>query len=102
MAYCIQETVTEHTFIRLINTMNRRSMSGVHYFTQYIDLLNIKFSEMDAQKRLKNISVYAKRIAEQSDEYQQLASEISESAKKYNCSVDEIHLKLEYPEDMEW
>ncbi|MRJ48234.1 hypothetical protein GF867_11730 [Aerococcaceae bacterium DSM 109652] len=82
--------------------MNRRSMSGVYYFTQYIDLLNIKFSEMDAEKRLKNISVYAKRIAEQSDEYQQFASEIRESAKKYNCSVDEIRLKLEYPEDMEW
>lgn len=102
IADCIQETVMEHTFTRLINTMNRRSMCGVHYFTQYIDLLNIKFSEMDAEKRLKNISVYAKRIAEQSDEYQQLASEIRESAKKYNCSVDEIRLKLEYPEDMEW
>ena len=72
------------------------------YFTQYIDLLNHNFIELSAEKRLKNISIVAKRIVEKNDEYRQLEDEIRESARIHTCSVDEIRLNLTYPEELEW
>lgn len=102
IAESIKNTVTDHVYSRLLNTMNRRSAGVEGYFTQYIDLLNHNFMEMSAEKRLKNISIVAKRIVEKNDEYRQLEDEIRESARIHACSVDEIRLNLTYPEKMEW
>lgn len=49
----IKNTVTEHAYPRILNTMNRRSAGVEGYFTQYIDLLNHNFIELSAEKRLK-------------------------------------------------
>lgn len=98
----IQNTVSDTSYRRMVNIMTRYDWRAYAYFTQYIDVLNDKFIAMTPEKRLKNITIMAKRIAEPNDDYRQLEKEVSQAALKYNCSTDEIRLDIEYPEHLEW
>jgi len=57
---------------------------------------------MDKEKRLKNIPIMAKRLAEQGQEYREIKSEVIEAARTNNCSVDDIRPRLKYPDEIEW
>jgi len=102
VAECIKLTVTEVSYKRMLNMMVLNYPRFNEYATQYIDILNEKFLAMDKEKRLKNIPIMAKRIAEPGSEYRQIKNEILQEALKYNCSLDEIRYELEYPENIEW
>lgn len=100
---CIKETIPETSINRVIKLMNHDYSWADHYATQYIDELNCKFIEMDAEKRVKNITVMAKRIAEKGREYQAINEAVTEAARKYNCPITEIEVStIEYPENIEW
>ncbi|TCP19934.1 hypothetical protein EV207_1578 [Scopulibacillus darangshiensis] len=102
IAEAIKETVTEAAFSRTMNLMIKDYTWFDDYATQYVDLLNIRFLEMDREKRLKNITIMAKRLAEKGTEYQRVRADVIEAAGKYNCSMNEIRLNLEFPEEIDW
>jgi len=102
IADCIKETIPETSINRVLKLMNGSYIWFDHYATQYIDELNIKFIEMTPEKRLKNITVMAKRIAEQGDRYQDVKAAVMEAARDYNCKITEIGHLGEYPEKIEW
>lgn len=99
---CIMGTLTEITYKRMLGYIISKQNSFSDYLTHYIDLLNIKFINMDKEKRLKNISIMAKRIAEQGKEYQKMNEEILSIAKENNCPIEGIRINIDYPEDYEW
>ncbi|MBP1919895.1 DUF6904 family protein [Youngiibacter multivorans] len=104
-AECMKGTLSEGSFSRWLNFMNGRFSVIESLTTQYIDLLNLKFISMPKEKRLKNLNVFAKRIAE--FEYDMKHKEISiivrEGAKQYECPPGEIMVRgHEYPEEIEW
>jgi len=57
---------------------------------------------MDKEKRLKSIPMMTKRLAEHNEEYRKLKLEVSEAARYYNTTEDNIKAPLEYPDDYEW
>jgi hypothetical protein len=99
---CIKRTVSDAAYKRMLNVMIRNYTWFDHYATQYVDLLNCRFLAMDKEKRLKNIPLMAKRLAEQGDEYREVKNEVLAAAREYNCTVDDIRFELEYPENIEW
>lgn len=102
VAKCIKETVTEASFRRMMNLMNKDYTWVDGYATQYLDILNCRFLNMNSEKRLKSIPTMAKRLAEQGDEYRQVKIEVVAAAKKYNTSEDNIRPMVDYPDDIEW
>lgn len=102
VAECMKETVSETAYPRLLNVMNGRYVSTYRYITQYIDVLNDRFFDMSNEKRLKSISTFAKRIAECDKEYRKLEADLKEEARRRNCSVDDLELAIDYPEEIEW
>jgi hypothetical protein len=98
----IKEKVSESSFIRMMKIMNSDYTNFNSYATQYVDELNIAFINMDKEKRLKNISVMAKRIAEQGREYQAVKQAVMDAARKYDCSITDIKSIVEYPEEIVW
>ena len=99
---CIKESTTEATYKRMLNFMNSKYSSFDNFMPHYLDLLNVKFINMSEEKRIKNLSIIAKRIIEQGQEYQLLKLEVQRAAKEYNCSVEDIRINSEYPEEYEW
>lgn len=102
IAKCIKETIPETSVSRVMKLMNSDYSWFSNFATQYLDELNCSFLDMNKEKRLKNITVMAKRIAEQGQEYQEIKNAVSEAARKYNCSMTDIKSLVEYPENIEW
>ncbi|WP_188206852.1 DUF6904 family protein [Alkalibacillus aidingensis] len=100
----LQETLKPQTFKMMLNHMSKHSVRFDHYYTQYIDELNIRFLNWDKDQRLKNISIMAKRIAEQGKEYQKAKQQILEAAQESNCHPSEIRYNEEYPDfdEIDW
>lgn len=102
IAKCIKETIPETSVSRIMKLMTSDYTYYNYYATQYLDELNCHFIDMNKEKRLKNITIMAKRIAEQGKEYQEVKEAVISAARKYNCSMTEIRSLVEYPEDFEW
>lgn len=102
IAKCIMETVTDASFRRMMNLMNKDFTWFNGYATQYLDILNCRFLDMTKEKRLKSIPTMAKRLAEYSDEYRQVKAEVVAAAKKYSTTEDNIRFQDDYPEHIEW
>jgi len=99
---CIGETVSDKAYTRMLNMMNKDYPWMDNYITQYLDILNDRFIQMDREKRLENISLMAKKLSECGKEYQIVRSDLVDAAAEYNCPVDDIRLQLDFPEDIDW
>lgn len=102
IANCIKETIPATSISRVFKLMNHDFSWSDCYVAQYLDELNTKFIEMDAEKRLKNITIMAKRLAEKGREYQATKKAVLEAAREYNCDMTEITISIEYSETIEW
>lgn len=98
----IKATVSEASFSRMINLMNKDYTWFDNYTRQYLDILNCKFIDMEREKRLKSIPTMAKRIAEFGEEYKRIKAEVAAAARQYNTYEDNIEPPVDYPEDFEW
>lgn len=102
VAKCLQETVEGKTYSRMINMMIQDYTWLENYRTQYLDVLNVRFLDMDSAKRLKNLSIMAKRLTEKGDEYRSIERTVLEAAREYSRSPDDVRLNLSYPEEIDW
>lgn len=102
---CVKEVLTEASFTRWLKVMNGGYLNIEQIAGQYVDMLNIKYINMTKEKRLKNLSSIAKRIAEyRYDKEHKNIKEVAESAaREYGCSQGEVRLRgIEYPDDIVW
>ena len=99
---CLKQTVSDASYKRMLNNMTSSYTWFDGYTAQYLDILNCRFLDMDTDKRLKNISTMAKRLAEQGDEYRSVRRDVLAFAKQNNCEVDNIRPNVDYPDDIEW
>ncbi len=99
---CIKETVSDASFRRMMNLVSKDYAWLNDYTRQYLDILNCRFIDMAKEKRLKNISIMAKKLVERGEEYKQVKAEIAAAAKHYNTYEDNIKPPVDYPEDFKW
>lgn len=102
---CVKETFTEATFARWMKVMNSDYISIEDIAGQYVDLLNIKYIDMAKEKRLKNLSSIAKRVAEfrYENDHKEIKEVVMEAAREHRCEPEAIRLQgIEYPENFEW
>lgn len=102
---CVREVLSEAAFRRWIALMNNSALAIENIAGQYIDLQNIKYLEMSKEKRCKNLSIMAKRIADfaHDRDHTEIKAIVVEAAKLHDCAQDSISLVgLEYPDEIEW
>ncbi|PZX08336.1 hypothetical protein C7437_1011460 [Psychrobacillus insolitus] len=106
VATCLEETLPVNKFVQLKRYMTPATTWVIDkyegYATQYLDMLNIKFIEMDREKREKNLSIFAKRLAEQDQQYLKQKRQIEEVAREDGIHVNNVRYTKEYPEFLEW
>ena len=102
---CVKEVLTETSFNRWMKLMNSDYIDIEDICNQYIDLQNIKYINMNREKRLKNLVIIAKRIVEFSSntDHIELKEVVAEAAKENGCSEGDIRIKnIEYPDEIVW
>ncbi len=97
---CLKEIVSETSFRRILKYM--AIPAPVLDATQYVDLLNMKFLDMDPDKRKKSLLTIVKRLVEQGSEYQRLREKVDYMAKKNHCEFGDIDFSWSYPEKIDW
>jgi hypothetical protein len=103
VASCLKGIVSENVFARILNVMNGRLVGVQSFCTQYLDEWNGKFLKMKPEKRVKQISVIAKRLAEPTDEYYGMKHAVLQAARRYECSPDAIEIQgQDFPEEIDW
>lgn len=102
LAEVLQGTLSKHSYARIHNLLNENRVMIIKYITQYLDILNARFLKMDKEKRLKNISISAKRIADPNEEYFYLKHHLRKEADRLNCCVGDLRVNIDYPEDIVW
>jgi len=102
LAETLQNTVSKNAYARIHNLLNDYHIMLIEYITQYLDILNVRFLKMNKEKRLKNISISAKRIANPNEEYFFLMHQVRKEADRLNCCAEDLRINLEYPEDIDW
>jgi hypothetical protein len=103
IAKCIKEVVSPASFSRMMNLLNHDYTWTDGYITQYLDVLNIRFINMDKEKRLKSIPTMAKRLNEHDKEYREIESVVLDGAREFGRPACDIRLEgIEYPEEIDW
>lgn len=106
VATCLQETLTNNKFTQIKKFFTPRGSwdndKYKGYATQYLDMLNIKFIQMDRPKREKNLSIFAKRLAEIDQQYLQEKKAIHAFAHEQGLHPDQIRYSKEYPDHFDW
>lgn len=103
VANCVKEAVTEASFRRIMNLLNKDYTWTDGYATQYLDMLNIQYLAIgEKEERAKALSVLVKRMTEKGKEYQGVERDVREVARASGCSTEDIRLNWDYPEDVEW
>ena len=101
----VSELMTENVFSRWLKLMNDNYIYIEQIALQYVDILNIDYLKMNRDKRLKNLSRIARRIAhfQYDDEHREIKDVVVRAAREYNCSEAEIRLAgSEYPQEIIW
>jgi hypothetical protein len=104
-AKCVSGTLTQNSYSRWLKLMTNR-YTGIEYMPhQYLDYINVVYIGMNREKRLKNLSSIARRLAEYrtDKDYLEIIRSVKEGARKYNCDEEDIQLEsIKYPEEIEW
>ena len=102
IAKLLEQTVTPRQFSSIKKMMEPASLRYKGYYSQYVDLQNIKWLNMTKEQRKKNLSIIAKRFNPDNSDYQKVKEEIEAAAKEYNCHPSDIRYNIEYPDEIEW
>ncbi|MFJ5768948.1 DUF6904 family protein [Psychrobacillus sp. NPDC093180] len=106
VAICLQETLSTQKFAQLKKYISPKANWQTYkydgYATQYVDMLNIKFIQMDSLKRENNLSIMAKRLGDIDQQYLQEKDTIHKFAKEQGLHPDQVRYSKEYPDHIEW
>ncbi|GEN82419.1 hypothetical protein SLU01_07310 [Sporosarcina luteola] len=100
---CLEKTIGWDKF-RLIKSYLTPTFIGYYqnYVTQYIDYLTNKFLRMNSEKRLANISIAAKRIADKGDSYMRIKRKVEIASIQQGIEWKEVIIVENNIEEIEW
>lgn len=103
IAKCLEETLPENKFKSARRYFKSHAPGKYNRFTtMYVDDLNITHLEMTPEKRVNQLSIIVKRLADYPDDYYHLHHHVLESVKRHGCHPTDLRYSREYPEDWEW
>ncbi|MDG4658493.1 hypothetical protein P6P90_16415 [Ectobacillus antri] len=97
---CLKKKLPAETFADVIRIIKNPNFSIRGYTTQYIDVLNAEFLDMEQEKRLSSIQQAARRIARQGDDYQEVQNTVRKIALRQNCRTWDVRLNVRHPEEI--
>jgi Domain of unknown function (DUF6904) len=102
---CLEKTLSKASFSRMLGYLNRDYSDTSLMARQYIDFLNIEYSKLTREQRLKKLNSYAKRISEYmyDQDHREIRNAVYDAAKEHNMPEDEVRfIGMEYPDVIEW
>ena len=100
---CLKDAISPASYKRIINLMHHDYPWMDNYYDQYLDLLNIRYLELEHREaRKKALLTTVKRMVEQGPEYRRLVDSVREFARDSGCPVEAVNLAEGYPDTIDW
>ena len=100
---CLKDAISPASYKRIINLMHHDYPWMDNYYDQYLDLLNIRYLELEHREaRKKALLTTVKRMVEQGPEYHRLIDSVREFARDSGCPVEAVNLAEGYPDTIDW
>jgi len=104
-ARCVKNTVSEATYKRWLTIMNSDYIGICHMTIHYLDIITNDYISMNKEKRLKNLALITKKIANFRNEigHSIIKAQVNAAMAEYGCAEDQLSLKEnDYDEDEEF
>lgn len=104
-AKCVKEALSETSYVRWLKYMNSEYISIEDIAGQYVDLVNIKYIKMSKEKRLKNLHLIAKQIADfqLNADHSEIKEAVTQAAKQLGCCEGDLRIEgVQYPDEWLW
>ena len=103
MLSALSDVIGDEEFEKAIRHHGPFSHAYENYATMYVDKCNIEYIKTPCEKRKDKIRNITKRLVKAPDAYINMKRGLEASARKYGCSIHELHdPNMEYPDDIEW
>ncbi|MDM5250926.1 MULTISPECIES: hypothetical protein [unclassified Lysinibacillus] len=102
VADCLEQEFKEEEYLVFLRMLHTKSPLTFRYATQYVDLLNLEYIQLDLEERKAQLAAFALRLMLEDDEYVALKSQLMEAAITTKKSLHEIEIKTNYPETILW
>lgn len=96
------DVVPKATYTRIMKNLIESNTRYNNLYFQYVDYLNVSFIYTDKENRIKKLSSIVKKISTLGEDYLDIKRDIKNAAKEYGCSVDDIGLTRDYPDNFDW
>ncbi len=99
----LEEVLTPRKYGNTLGYLGKGARLMNNYLTQYVDYWNLEFIDMSPTKRQDQLSVVAKRLSSQDDEYHNVMWSIEAFAQKHDIPPQYVRYgHKDYPDELEW
>ena len=105
----LKRTIGQKRFTKVFGVDETRlrynvfEQSFIHYCTQMVDILNVKYIKWKPERRESYLATVAEKLLKQNYDYDDLEDAVLEYAKEQGVPYYEIELEgMQYPEEIEW
>lgn len=102
VADCLEQELKEEEYLVFIRTLHTKSPLTFRYATQYVDILNLEYIQLDLEERKARLASFALRFMLEDDEYVALKSQLMKAAITTKKALHEIEITAKYPETILW
>ncbi|AHN23786.1 MULTISPECIES: DUF6904 family protein [Lysinibacillus] len=102
VADCLEQELTEDEFLVFLRMIHSKSPLTFRYATQYVDVLNLEYIDLNTQTRKAHLASFALRLMLEDEEYVALKSQLIEVASTTKKALHEIPINASYPEEILW
>ncbi|MET4561724.1 hypothetical protein ABIA69_002894 [Lysinibacillus parviboronicapiens] len=102
VAECLEQELEDDEYLVFLRMLHTKSPLTFRYATQYVDILNLEYIDLNTEERKAHLAAFALRLMLEDDEYIALKSQLMEAAKTTKKALHEIQINANYPEEILW
>ncbi|MFJ7649701.1 DUF6904 family protein [Lysinibacillus sp. NPDC097279] len=102
VADCLEQELSDDQYLVFLRMLHTKSPLTFRYATQYVDVLNLEYIQLNTQARKAQLASFALRLMLEDEEYTVLKSKLIEVASTTKKALHEIPINANYPEEILW
>lgn len=102
VADCLEQELSDDQYLVFLRMLHTKSPLTFRYATQYVDVLNLEYIQLNTQARKAQLASFALRLMLEDEEYTALKSKLIEVASTTKKALHEIPINANYPEEILW
>ncbi|WP_341300975.1 hypothetical protein MHB44_22635 [Lysinibacillus sp. FSL H8-0500] len=102
IADCLEQEMNEEDYEVFLKMLHAKNPLTFRYATQYVDVLNLEYLQLDKEERKAHLAAFAVRFMIEDHDYAALKAQLMDAAITTKQPLHNIQIQLKYPEEILW